>query len=176
MGRADDESFSAAFDHLFLRCGRVAYRLLGDRWAAEDVAGEALARAYAHWPKINELPYRDAWVLRVATNLAIDKARRRARHTAVPDESIDLHLSDSDADAAVAQLTVLRFTLVAALAKLPRRQREIVVLRHMTGLSEVEVAAATGLALGTVKTHLRRGLMGLRRALGDETGAAVDAN
>lgn len=171
---SDAETFSDAFDDLFMRCGRVAYRLLGDRWAAEDVAGEAMARAYAHWPKISRLSYRDAWVLRVATNLAIDRGRRRARLDISADGAIDVDLADPVSEAAVGQITVLRLTLLAALGRLPRRQREVIVLRHMTGLSEPEVAAATGLALGTVKTHLRRGLASLRRALGDENGAIND--
>ena len=76
-GVREDGSFEAAFDELFPRAVRLANRLLGDRAAAEDVAAEALARAYARWPKVGGLPYRDGWVLKVATNLAIDRLRRR---------------------------------------------------------------------------------------------------
>ena len=154
LGSADDD-FAQAFAELFCRCGRLAQRLLGDRFAAEEIAAEAMARAYAHWPKIRHLPHRDGWVLRVTTNLVIDRTRRRPR------DIIALTTSQHD------ELSTLRITLAAALAELPRRQREVVVLRHLTGLTEAEVAAATGLAVGTVKTHLRRGLDRLRRDLGD---------
>ena len=171
-----DDTFTKAFDHLFMRCGRVAFRLLGDQGAAEEVAGEAMARAYAHWGRVSTLPHRDAWVLRVATNLAIDRGRRRARAVPRPDTEIDLELGEVEDVATTEQLTVLRLTLLAALGELPRRQREVVVLRHMTGLSEPEVAAATGLALGTVKTHLRRGLIALRRSLSEERGAVASAD
>src|SRR5690349_16318879 len=71
------QSFEEAFDDLFPRAERLAYQILGNRAAAEDVAAECLARTYAHWRRIGRLPHRDGWVLRVATNLAIDEVRRR---------------------------------------------------------------------------------------------------
>src|SRR5438874_13150393 len=76
-GRGGDESFEEAYRRLFPRAASLAYRLLGQRAAAEDVAAETLARAYAHWRTVSGLPHREAWVLRVATNLAIDIAKRR---------------------------------------------------------------------------------------------------
>ena len=157
-------SFEAAFEGLFLRCCRLAHRLIGDAAVAEEVAAEAMTRAYAHWPKIAGLDYRDAWVLRVVTNLAIDRARRH-RWSLV---QLGRH-GEAATVASGEEVTALRITLVAALSKLPRRQRQIVVLRHLSGLSEAEVAKATGLSLGTVKTHLRRGLDSLRKTLGDLT-------
>jgi DNA-directed RNA polymerase specialized sigma24 family protein len=74
-----DAEFDEAYGPLFLRAATLAYRLLGDRASAEDVAAEALARTYARWSRLEGLAYRDAWVLRVTTNLAIDAARRRPR-------------------------------------------------------------------------------------------------
>ena len=74
------EGFEEAFDLLFPRAFRLARRILGDAAAAEDVAAEALARAYAQWSRVSALPHRDAWVLRVATNLAMDHIRRRPPH------------------------------------------------------------------------------------------------
>ena len=139
-----DETFSAAFEELFRRAGVVAYRILGDSASAEEMAAEALARAYEHWPRIAELSYRDGWVLRVASNLAIDRARR-LRPTLASDETVDLE-----------DLIVLRLALVDALGHLPTRQREVIALRHLSGLSEVEVAETLGIAHGSVKTHLRR--------------------
>src|SRR5216110_2144684 len=72
-----DESFEAAYRELFARAATLAYRILGEQTAAEDVAAETLARTYAHWRRVSSLPYREGWVLRVATNLAIDATRRR---------------------------------------------------------------------------------------------------
>ena len=56
---------------------RVGFRILGDREDARDVTQEALARAYARWSRVG--PYDEAWVTRVATNLALDAARARGR-------------------------------------------------------------------------------------------------
>ena len=154
---ARDESFDFAFTTLFPRAFRLTYRLLGDRAAAEDAAAEALARAYADWKRVAELPYREAWVLRVASNVALDQIRRRKLSPGLPAAVTD----DEDAHA-------LRVALWAALRALPHRQREIVVLRYVAGLTEGEVAQLLGLSLGTVKTHVTRGRAALRRLIKDE--------
>ncbi|MGH9125955.1 MAG: sigma-70 family RNA polymerase sigma factor, partial [Acidimicrobiales bacterium] len=133
MGGRQDDSFEEAYRELFLRAARVAYRVLGDRAAAEDVAAEALARAYAHWPRISDLSYRDGWVLRVASNLAIDATRRRPLAAAMASDPLDS-----------AEAATLRLALVEALRSLPRRQRQAVVLRYLSGLRADEVAAALG--------------------------------
>jgi len=150
-----DESFDGMFHELYPRAVRLARRILGDTAPAEDVAAEALARAFASWPKLRELPYRDAWVLRVTSNLAIDAARRRQPRI-TPEQPIDLE-----------ETTAVRVALVAALRALPRRQRDVIALRYLAGLSEVEIAASLDISLGTVKTHIHRGVAGLRRRLGD---------
>ncbi|MGH2687922.1 MAG: sigma factor, partial [Actinomycetota bacterium] len=69
---------------MFPTAYQVAYRVLGHVQAAEDVAAEALARAFLDWHKIKELPYREAWVLRVTTNLAVDILRRRPPEIVAP--------------------------------------------------------------------------------------------
>src|SRR5205814_1364462 len=129
--------------------------IVGSTAAAEDVAAEALARAFARWPKVRDLPYRDAWVLRVASNLAIDAARRRRPHL---DPTLPVDLEEA---------TAVRLALVAALHALPRRQREVIALRYLGGLTEVEIAASLEISLGSVKTHAHRGVASLRRRLGD---------
>ena len=141
---------------LFPRAATLAYRLLGNRAAAEDVASEALARAYARWHKIANLPYRDGWILRVATNLAIDTARRRPP-AVLPQEPLD-----------ATEAAIVRLALVNALRTLPKRQRQAVALRYLSGFRETEVAETLGISEGTTSTHLRRGLDTLRRRLGND--------
>ncbi len=126
----------------------------GDRAAAEDVAAEALARTYARWSKVSALPYRDGWVLKVATNLAIDRLRRRP-----PD--VRPAPADDFEDG-----VELRLALNAALLTLAPRQREAVALHYLGGLSDREVAQALGISLGSVKTHIHRGIKCLRARLG----------
>lgn len=150
-------SFEEAFDDLFVRAFRVAQRVLGDPTTAEDVAAEAMARAYAHWRKIGDQPWREGWVVRVASNHAIDVARSRNR---IADAAI-VEQAEEDDDVAV------RLALVEALSRLPKRQREVVALRYLAGLSEAETAAALRVSTGSVKTHMSRGMSALRSRLGD---------
>jgi len=150
-----DDGFEEVYRRLFPRAATLAYRLLDDRTAAEDVAAEALARTYAHWRKVSGLAYLDGWVLRVATNLAIDVARRRPPILRA-DEGVD-----------PSEATTLRLALVAALKSLPRRQRQAVVLRYLSGLPEQEVARTLGVSASTASTHVQRGLAALRAHLGE---------
>ena len=120
---------------------------------AEDLTAEAFARALVRWHVLSEVDYRDAWVSRVATNLALDVLRRKPPYLGI---EIAPRSADPQGD------VDLRLALVAALQRLPRRQREAVVLRYFGQFNEREVAAALSVSAGTVKTHLRRGLAALR--------------
>lgn len=149
-----DPSFEAAFHDLYPRALRSVRRLLGDDAAAEDAAAEALARAYADWPRVQALAHRDAWVLRVAVNLALDALRRQTKVSVRPSSPVDAE-----------EVATIRVALWAALRSLPRRQREIIVLRHIAGLSDEEIARSLNISPLTVKTHMTRGLAALRKRL-----------
>jgi len=155
----EGEAFEHFFDRLLPRAVALAAGLLNDRPAAEDAAVEALARAYVEWDRVRTLTYRDAWVLRVTANVAYDQVRKagRERRFETPAPARD------EMDTAT-----LRVTLVPALRKLSRRQREAVVLTHIVGLTNEEVALVLGCTPGTVKVHVHRGLARLRTELGDE--------
>lgn len=167
----DQNGFDEAFDDLLVVAFRVARRILGDDHAAEDVAAEALARAYAHWRRIGHQPWREGWVVRTASNLAIDLGRARSRHQDRSGPAVD-PLPDTGTDDH--ETTVIRLALIEALAALPRRQREVVALRYLAGLSEAETAAALRVSTGSTKTHLSRGLNALRRRLGDDPTPALE--
>lgn len=147
-------SFELAFDGLYRLAFRVGFRILGDRGDAEDVAQEALARAMLRWSRLHEHP--EGWITRVASNLAIDRQRKRRRQSQIPLGPIRI-LDEYDAE---------REDLVRALRRLPRRQREVVVMRYLADMSETESAKAIGCSIGAVKTHASRGLAALRRHLG----------
>lgn len=160
MGRGVglDDDFEAAFDALFASARRIAVRLVGEGAEADDVAAEALARAYARWSKVAELDYRDAWVMRVTANVALDVLRRSRRP--LPKSAID---ERDPADTAVT-----RIALAEALRRLPRRQRDVVVLRYLADLSEADVAESLGVSAGSVKQHAHRAVDALRRTLGPD--------
>jgi RNA polymerase sigma factor (sigma-70 family) len=132
--------------------------LLGNQQEAEDIAQEACARACMRWSRLSRQGTQRPWVVRVATNLAIDEYRRRQRALA------NRHV----APAQLESIDVRRIDLHRALEKLTRRQRDVVVLRYVVDLSEADTAAALGCAAGTVKSHAARGLAALRAALGEE--------
>jgi RNA polymerase sigma-70 factor (sigma-E family) len=155
----DAASFDAAFERLFRDAYRVAFRLLGVREDAVEVAQEALARACVRWKRVTAHG-RDAapWVARVAANLALDRWRRARVAAKYAPRLVD-ERRDELPD---------RVDLHRALEALPKRQREVVVLRYVADLPEDAVAAALGCSVGTVKTHASRGLAALRAALSDE--------
>ena len=146
----DETEFTAVFRDLYPQAYRVALRLLGDRAAAEDAAAEAFARAFADWPRVRDLEYRTAWVMKVTGNVALNLLARKPPPVA-PAGTVE----EED-------LVATRMALISALSALPRRQQEAIVLHHLAGLPEIEVAAVLGVAPNTVKTHLKRGMQSLR--------------
>jgi RNA polymerase sigma-70 factor (sigma-E family) len=155
MGEAP-RTFDECFEPLVAVAYRVAFRILGNRAEAEDVAQEALARAYARWASVEN--HAEPWVARVAANQAL-KHWRRSQRTAPRQRT---GANDDDG------LALTRLHLREALRRLPRRQREVLVLRYLADLSEDAVAAHLGCATGTVKQHAHRGLSKLRVILADE--------
>jgi RNA polymerase sigma factor (sigma-70 family) len=187
--RADDEDgFESFFRAVFPRAVAVARRVTGEHAAAEDAAIEALAKAHLRWQRIGPAPWREGWVLRVAVNEAI---RRLPRATAGVrgDVAADNAWTGGErfieggravGNAAAGQRAVwsdpadeiaLRQALTAALQRLPRRQREVVVLRYLIGLSETQVAEMLDISHGAVKTHLRRAIAGLRKDMDQDLKA-----
>ncbi len=150
------DDFDRVFEDMFPAAFRLAHRLLGNDADAEDAAAEAFARALRAWDRVGRLPYRDAWIMRVTANVAVDSARRRKPWIPMPD------MEDGDrADEVVAQIG-----LAAALRSLPKRQREVLSLRYLTDLSEADVAASLGISVNSVKTHRLRGAAAMRERLG----------
>ncbi|MET0920011.1 MAG: SigE family RNA polymerase sigma factor, partial [Acidimicrobiia bacterium] len=146
---AIDLSFEEQFDELYTRAYGVGYQLIGRRSEAEDVAQETLARAFVHWRKVRG--YSEAWVVRVAGNLAIDTWRKTSRIS-----------SGVAPDTTTPEPNSLRIDLHRALSTLSKRQREVLVLRFLADLPEADVAQALGCSTGSVKVHAARGLAALR--------------
>lgn len=144
---------------------RQALRLVGNPAVAEDLAAEALTRTYVHWARVGKMEHRNAWLLRVVTNLAIDAMARR-REDLIRDQQ----------SAPPEEAAILRVTLAAALRDLSSRQRDAVVLRYLADMSEVDVADALGVTPGTVKTHLSRAVANLRARLGPTFPSQFEVN
>lgn len=168
-GTRESGSFEDVFRSLLPRALSVARRLLGDEGLAEDAASEAFARAHASWRRIGALEYRDAWILRVTANVAVDIARKRGRTSLfglIP-------LGGREPSEAGHDETVTNtLTLAKAIAGLPKRQREIVVLQYFEQMTESDIAASLGVSAGTVKKEGFRARKALRERLGEMSVAA----
>jgi RNA polymerase sigma-70 factor, ECF subfamily len=144
---------------------RTCLRILGRLHDAEDATQETFVSAFRSLASYRgDGPLR-AWLLRIATRLAVRRATQRPR-TAPIDELPDSRLADPESDPARAALLAERDAgLRLAVVGLPDRYREVVALRFFADLSLQEIAETTGRPLNTVKTHLRRGLEMLRPAI-----------
>jgi RNA polymerase sigma-70 factor (sigma-E family) len=154
--------FAERFPQLYRRAYAVAYRILGEQAQAQDVAQETLARLYLRWSKLagHALP----WVVTVAVNLALDQHRTRQRDHRRHRELVALR-GNSPAGFGVDSASDHRADLVRALRTLPPRQRQVVVLRYLGDISEVDTASQLGISAGSVKAHASRGLAALRAIL-----------
>jgi RNA polymerase sigma factor (sigma-70 family) len=162
MSSGGPSSFEGEFRSLWAVAYRVADRLLTSPSDAEDAAAEALARMHASWGRLDGRPWREAWLVRVTTNVAIDQIRRR-RPAAVVWAGIGEPAGS--VSVSTAEQVVTRLALVDALQRLPRRQREVVVLRHLAGYPEAAVAEQLRVSVGSVKRHSHRALSSLRGLL-----------
>ena len=146
---------------------RLAVLMVGDVPTAEDVVQDVYAslhrRAHQHQPR-DPLPYVRAAVL----NGCRSALRRRgiARRVTLVHRASQREETLASAESEVIQSEERRAVL-AALARLPRRRREVLVLRYYLGLSEAEIAAVLRISPGTVKSTAARGLAALARDLGE---------
>jgi RNA polymerase sigma factor (sigma-70 family) len=130
---------------------------VGDRDAAQELVAEAFSRAWASWRTVSRHPAPKAWVIRTALNANVSRWRRRRREVPLSEVAsvADLALRD-DADTSVEP------RIMAALLRLPARQRQVVALRLFLDLDTKRSAQVLGIAPGTVQAHLGRAIAALR--------------
>lgn len=145
---------------------RLALRLTGNRADAEDLVQETYVRALRALPTF-EPGSVDAWLRRIATNLFLDQARRRARlrFDPFPEGAEERVATGAEGPERRFERAHLDVDVAAALAELPPDFRAAVVLCDLEGYSYQEVAETLGLKLGTVRSRIHRGRTQLRHAL-----------
>ena len=144
---------------------QLARRMLNDAMEAEDVTQELFLRAWKQAPSWQPGAARfDTWLHRVAVNLCYDRLRRR-RETAMAEPPEQVDLGPAPDRGLQARDTGRR--VETALAALPERQREAVVLCHYQELSNIEAAALMGVSIEALESLLSRARRGLRAALAD---------
>lgn len=179
-----DRELTDFFDVLLPRVLQVAYGMISDRSEAEDIAAEAMARAYGSWPRLRLLPHRDRWVFRTAVNLSIDLLRHRSApaHPRRPlpvtgfEPAAGSRIAAAGSPGSIAELVTNRRALVTAAGRLPKRQREAIALHYLADLPVKAVAELMECGEESVRTHLARGMSRLRSDLGPDAEGDLDGN
>jgi RNA polymerase sigma-70 factor (sigma-E family) len=137
-----------------MRLVRLAILLVDDPATAEDVVQEAFAGLHRHWAGLRDEAAAVGYLRTAVVNgsRSVLRRRRTAREY-VPPHQVNARSAES-----LAMLSAEHQAVVDALATLPPRQREVLVLRYYGGLSEAEIAEVTGITKGTVKSTASRAL------------------
>jgi len=172
--RAGDQD---AFEQLVLdnqnRVFTLAFRMVNDREEAADLAQEAFLKAWQGLPSFQGDSSFSTWVYRLATNVCIDWLRKQKRRQEIePVASLDDEESGWAEPADPGQdpqrqleHAELHRALARALQALPDYQRQVLVMRELSGLSYQEIGQALDLDLGTVKSRIARARLALRKIL-----------
>ncbi len=162
----DPAAFETLIELHAPRVYRMLARLLGNAADAEEVAQEALLKAWRALPGFRGEAQFSTWLFRIALNEAKRRLAYEARRPALPLDEVALEVPDLAAGpAARAESAELQASLERLIAELPAPYRAAVVLRDVEGLGNEEAAELLGLELANFKSRLHRGRMALRRRL-----------
>jgi RNA polymerase sigma-70 factor (ECF subfamily) len=166
----DHDAFAQLAAATIDRLHAIAWLILRDLDDAEDAVQEALVHAWRELPRLREADRFEAWLRRMLVNACHDLGRRRRRRSLVP---IAMAAEPVSAD------SWLRLEnqdmLERAFERLPIEQRTVLVLEHYVGLTGPEIAAATGVSLGTAKSRARYARTAMRAALEADARGGVAA-
>ncbi|MBM7694163.1 RNA polymerase sigma-70 factor (ECF subfamily) [Peribacillus deserti] len=156
-------------DKVFYLC----YRMIGNRHEAEDLAQEAFLKAYVNIKSFNLNMKFSTWIYRIATNLCIDRIRKKK-----PDYYLDAEIAGTDGLNMYSQLASdtespenevesmeMQETIQNEILKLPEKYRSVIILKYIEDLSLKEISDPLDLPVGTVKTRIHRGREALRLQL-----------
>ncbi|WGM45569.1 ECF RNA polymerase sigma factor SigW [Brevundimonas sp. NIBR10] len=170
VGQGDPAAIQAMVARKLPRMLALAQRMLGDPVEAEDVAQEAMLRAWKQAPRWVPGKARfDTWLHRVGLNLCYDRLRRRRE---VPTETPPDRPDDGPAPDQGLLSAELGVRVDAALRRLPDRQREAIVLCHYQELGNIEAASLMEVSVEALESLLSRGRRTLRQTLADLGPAA----
>jgi RNA polymerase sigma-70 factor, ECF subfamily len=150
--------FTDLYGSSFARLVGQVTLVTADRAAAEDAVQEAFGRLWKRWESVKAYESPEAWVRRVAINVAISRWRRLRRFQSLGERDV----------AATEDDPLTRHDVQKALQTLPVRQRHALLLHYVVGLPVDEVAVEMGAPSGTVKSWLWRGREALQKSLGLE--------
>ncbi|HZG72995.1 MAG TPA: RNA polymerase sigma factor SigW [Chondromyces sp.] len=171
--KGDQNAFGEIVELYKDKVFQICYRMLGNRHEAEDVAQEAFIKAFVHIHTYNQDRKFSTWLYRIATNLCIDRIRKKK-----PDYHLDAEVAGTEGLTMYSQVASqerlpeeevenleLQETIQQAILKLPEKYRSVIVLRYIEELPLQEISEVLDMPLGTVKTRVHRGREILRKYL-----------
>lgn len=148
----DQEAFQALVERYQVGLINHLYRIVGDQETAEDLAQDAFVRSYRKLHKYNPQYAYSTWLYRIGTNLAFSHLRKK---TTLPLEEPEQFASDQDVHAD-AERSELRHNVRKKVEGLPSKYKQVVAMYYWHGMSYEEMAAATNVPVGTIKTWMFR--------------------
>jgi RNA polymerase sigma-70 factor (ECF subfamily) len=166
----DREAFGVLASRCLPRLVGTAGLILGTRDAAEDVAQEALVRAWRDLPMLRDPDRFDAWLHRILVRACHDQRRRDRRRM-----SSAIHDPQSTTSPDVADAVARRALVATSLARLTPEQRAVLVLRFYVDMSLPDMSLALDIPIGTVKSRIHRALSAIEAAMAAETRGSAEA-
>ena len=163
--RDRDRELTALFLSHYDPLRRLAYVILGDATAAEEVVMDAFAKAMSKWGLFSRADHPAAYMRQIVVNLCRSKIRRKVLERRVGEtfERKEDAISSQDVEAEGTNSYIWN-----AVRKLPHRQRACIVLRYLEDMTEPEIAEVLNVPVGTVKSQLSRGRAKLATWLGED--------
>ncbi|HET7616723.1 MAG TPA: RNA polymerase sigma factor SigW [Bacillales bacterium] len=174
--KGDQQAFGELIELYQNKVYQICLRLIGNRQEAEDLAQEAFLRAYLNIDSYHIDKKFSSWLFRIATNLTIDRLRKKK-----PDYYLDAEISGTDGVTMYAQLASnqelpedqvvgleLQEKVQHEVMQLPPKYRSAIVLKYMEDLSLKEIGEILNIPVATVKTRIHRGREALRKRLNHE--------
>jgi RNA polymerase sigma-70 factor, ECF subfamily len=171
--KGDQSAFAELVELYKDKVFQICYRMLGNRHEAEDIAQEAFIRAYVNIETFNQNRKFSTWLFRIATNLCIDRIRKKK-----PDYYLDAEVAGTEGLTMYSQVAAdvqmpedevenmeLQETIQKEISKLPEKYRSVIVLKYIEELPLQEISEILDMPLGTVKTRVHRGREALRKQL-----------
>ncbi|MFD2630453.1 RNA polymerase sigma factor SigW [Oceanobacillus kapialis] len=171
--KGDQSAFEDVVSFFQSKIYQHCYRMLGNAHEAEDIAQEAFIRAYVNIHSFDEKRKFSTWLYRIATNLTIDRIRKRK-----PDYYLDAEIKGTEGLNMYSQLAdqgrlpgeevegmELQRYIHQEISELPPKYRSIIILRYLEEFSLQEISDILDIPLGTVKTRIHRGREALRKKL-----------
>jgi RNA polymerase sigma-70 factor, ECF subfamily len=171
--KGDQDAFGEIVEIYKNSVFQLCFRMLGNRHEAEDIAQEAFLRAYVNIKSFNQDLKFSTWLFRIATNLCIDRIRKKK-----PDYYLDAEVAGTEGLTMYSQIPSdtplpekelesleLQETVQKEILKLPEKYRSAILLKYIEDLSLNEISEILDLPLGTVKTRIHRGREALRQQL-----------